>query len=320
MKRSRRNFIFGSASEPSATRSYAGAIDPPITSLAYSPNGKQIIGGSQAGITIRDSGTGVVDQLVDVQMDNVHDIAFSPDGETLAIAGGNPGETGMVEMRKWPTLERQHEYLMHDDVIYSVGSSRDGSRWNTASGDEVCRVYRTGTGKSLCRFTKHSRGVMASEFLPDGKTIVSCSRDETLRVWDASTGVGIRTLHNHSRDVLDLAVRQRVSGLPMVASASSDLTVRFWQPTIGRMVRFARLPSTPLCIAWCGQDKLVAGCSDGSARLLNSSTAQIECTVPVSPGWIHSIAVDPTDERQVAMGTIDGKIKTLDLTNQNTGP
>ncbi len=302
------------------TRSFADSIAPPITSLTFSPDGKQVVAGSQAGVTVRDLETGNIVRSVDVTMDNVHDVAISPDKKTLIIAGGNPGETGAVELRTWPTLERQQKLLLHDDVIYSVDFSADGSHWVVASGAEVCSVFRMGTDKPLCRFTQHSRGVLSSVFLPNGKTIVSCSRDETLRVWNALTGESIRTLHNHSRDVLGLAVRKSDSGLPMIASASNDLTVRFWQPTIGRMVRFARLSSAPLCIAWCDQDKLIAGCSDGSARLINSQSVQVEHIFPIASGWIHSIAVDPTDDQRIAFGTINGEVKTIHIGERKAQP
>ncbi len=325
MNPSRRNLLIGLATAPIGTslisaNAFADSLAPPITSLAYSPDGKRIVGGSQAGIMIRDSETGEVVESVDVEMDNVHDVAFSPDGKTLIVAGGNPGESGAVELRKWPTLERQQELLLHDDVIYSVDFSADGTHWVVASGDEVCSVYRIGTDKPVCRFTQHSRGVLSSAFLPDGKTVVSCSRDETLRVWNASTGENIRTLHNHSRDVFDLAVKKTISGLPMVASAAGDQTVRFWQPTIGRMVRFARLSSEPLCIAWCGQDKLIAACEDGSAHLINTDSSQVERTFQLASSWIHSIAVDPTDDHRIAFGTIAGEIHTINLALRNAKP
>ena len=35
-----------------------------------------------------------------------------------------------------------------------------------------------------------------------------------------------------------------------LASASVDKTVRLWQPSIGRLVRFARLPVEPTSLAW----------------------------------------------------------------------
>ena len=67
--------------------------------------------------------------------------------------------------------------------------------------------------------------------------------DQSLRVWDQSSGAIVRVLDNHTDEVRDLAPRPRGEGLPMIASAAADRTVRLWQPTIGRLVRFARLPA-----------------------------------------------------------------------------
>jgi WD40 repeat protein len=296
-----------------AALAHGRALSPPITALAFSPNGDRLIAGSQAGLSIRDGASGDVVSSHPVQMDNLHCVKFSPDGTTLAIAGGDPADTGAVELLQWPSLQRKQKLLIHNDVIYDVDFSADGSHWVAASGDDVCSVYKVGADEPVARFSKHSRGVMGAVYLPDGETIVSGSRDETLRVWQAATGENLRTLHNHSRDVLALALKRTAVGLPMIASASADLTVRFWQPTIGRMVRFARLPSTPLAIAWCAGDKLIAGCQDGAARLIDSQTVQVERTIPLSDSWLYAVAVDPINDRRVFLGTDDGRVLDLSL-------
>ena len=145
-----------------------------------------------------------------------------------------------------------------------------------------------------------------------GETAVSASRDQTLRVWNTNTGENLRTLHNHSRDVNGLALQPAASGLPVVASASADATVRFWQPTIGRMVRFARLPSEPLSIAWvAGAAKLIAGCRDGKARLIDPVSVNTTETLDVSDGWLYAISVDPLDDHRVVIGSTRGLIKIL---------
>ncbi len=312
-KTTRRSFVAAIAGLPLVNCLAADSFSPPITALAFSPDGKQIVAGSQAGVMIVDATSGDVIKSIDAGMDNVHDVQFAPDANALVVAGGVPAETGMVQVLQWPTLARQQTLQIHDDVIYKIDFAADGSHWVTASGDQVCSVIKTGTEKPVTRFTRHSRGVMGAVFLPDKETIVSGSRDETLRVWNASSGENLRTLHNHSRDVLDLAVKPTSGGLPMVASASADFTVRFWQPTIGRMVRFARLPSEPLCIAWCAGDKLIAGCRDGSARLVNSQTVQIESTFPLSDGWLFAVAVSPTNDRHLVFGTTNGGLHRLDV-------
>ncbi len=310
---SRRTFLAGCCAAPFAATARAGSIAPPITALAFSPQGNRILAGSQAGLSIRDAASGKVVASHAVQMDNVHCVTFSPDGKILAIAGGDPADTGAVELLQWPSLQREQKLILHDDVVYDVDFSADGSRWVAASGDQVCSVYEVGSDQPMTRFSKHSRGVMAVVYLPDGETAVSGSRDETLRVWQAATGDNLRTLHNHSRDVLALAAKKSTAGLPLIASASADLTVRFWQPTIGRMVRFVRLPSPPLCIAWCAGGRLVAGCQDGSARLINSQTVQIERTIPLCDSRLYSVAVDPSNDHRLALGTDDGKVHILDL-------
>lgn len=297
---------------------------PPITCVQFTPDGKRVLAGSQTGIAIYDAVTGESLDSLSVDMDNVHDLAWTNNGTLLAAAGGTAGESGVVQFISWPDRQLRQRVEPHDDLIYKITFAADGERWATASGDEVCTVHhvdptaesdRSQPAKSNdkpVRFTKHSRPVLAAAFLPDSRTIVTASRDQTLRVWDALTGNDIRVLHNHSADVNALALSPRTEGLPMVASASADMTVRFWQPTIGRMVRFAKLESQPLCIAWADQGNLlVAGCQDGKARLVDPETVEIIESRDVSGGWLYSLAVDPKADRRLAFGTLDGHIELV---------
>ena len=306
----RRQWLAITASTAVANHVSAAIADPPITSLAFSRDGEFVLAGSQRGVSIRDAKTLIEADHLRPSMDNVHDIRFSQSGTVLMIAGGNPGEGGVVEMLDWPSLKRQHRLLCHSDVIDSVDFSQDDHHWVAASSDEVCSVYAMESPDPKSRFTKHSKAVRSARFLPDGETIVSASRDETLRVWNVATGESIRTLHNHSRDVNALALKPSAEGeLPMIASASADLTIRFWQPTIGRMVRFARLKSEPLCIAWTTDGKnLIAGCRDGFARIIDPINVKVTDETRVAPDWLYAVAVDPTSDNRAVFGTAGGKV------------
>ncbi len=310
----RRQFLAAAFAVFGSSSALAGEVSPPITALTFSPDGKLIIAGSQSGLTLFDE-SGVRLKSMIVEMDNVHDVQFSPDGNRLAVVGGNPAETGVVELYRWPSLNREHRHQLHEDVIHSVSFSADGTRFALASADQVCSVYDLESTKIVSRFTQHSRGVAVAIFLPDDETIISGAGDETLRVWKSSTAEDQRTLHNHSRQVSALALQGNSSGLPLVASASADLTVRLWQPTIGRMMRFAKLPSEPLCLAWCAGGRLIAGCRDGRARLINTDTVEIERTIDVATGWLYRVAVHAVDDRQVAFGSDDGRVYRVVMTN-----
>jgi len=64
-----------------------------------------------------------------------------------------------------------------------------------------------------------------------------------------------------------------------------------WQPTIGRLVRFARLPVEPLALAWSADGKQIGvACIDGKLRIINANTVQIEQTLDAIDGWAYALA------------------------------
>jgi WD40 repeat protein len=105
-------------------------------------------------------------------------------------------------------------------------------------------------------------------------------------------------------------LRASTEGLPMVASSATDRTIRFWQPTIGRMVRYARLPSEALSIAWVDQETIIASCRDGKIRVINTFNLQIERELPAVTKLGYSLALHPTDG-SVAVGGVNGEIRRV---------
>ncbi|TWT92648.1 WD domain, G-beta repeat [Neorhodopirellula pilleata] len=271
----------------------ASSVDAALTTLVPCPDGAIILAGSQAGVTIHDANSLEMLDRWKPAMDNVHDLCFHPDKKSLAVAGGNPGQSGIVELVDWPTRELKRRFEGHDDIVDSVDFSSDGKQLVTASADEVCNVFATSQTKPLIRYTKHSKGVRSVRFLPDDRTIVSASRDETLRVWESTSGNTLRTLHNHSAEVNALALRPGTQdSLPMIASAAADQTVRFWQPTIGRMVRFIRLDSEPLGIQWSHDGSHVwAVCRDGVCRRIDAARVEVVAAEQLSGVWLYDVAI-----------------------------
>src|SRR5690606_37488716 len=121
----------------------------------------------------------------------------------------------------------------------------------------------------------HSRGITALAYVPQGQFLVSGGIDQSLRVWELETGKLRHSLTIHTQPIEGLASCPSATGLPMVASCSDDRTVRFWQPTIGRLVRFIRLPAKPLCICWLNNGaRIAAGCDDGSVYIIDPQTVR----------------------------------------------
>jgi WD40 repeat protein len=253
------------------------AAAPPVTAAAFAPDGKSVLIGSQAGIEIQSWPDLRVTGHLKTELAHVHDLAFAPDGRSLLAAGGAPAASGVVEVWSWPDPVLVRRVEGHTDLAYRVAWAPDGSRWATASADHTCRIHAADSGRLLVKYEGHSRPVLAIAFLPDGQTIVSAGVDQSLQVWTADAGKPVRTLDNHVGPVNDVAVRPGApaDAPPVVASVGDDRTVRLWQPTTGRMVRFVRLPSKPLAVNWApGGDRIWIGCADGRLRALDPDTLE----------------------------------------------
>jgi WD40 repeat protein len=290
--------------------------EPPITALAFAPDGLHVACGSQRGIEVRSWPSLDVVRRIETVLPHVHDLVFSPDGTHLVAAGGAPSEFGGYELFSWPDGEPLLEGLDHTDVAYAASWSADGSYVATAAGDEQVALWDAARGTRRHELTGHSRRVLAVALVPNTELIVSSGVDQSLRVWDRASGNLVRVLDNHTDEVRDLALRPNDHDLPMVASASADRTVRFWQPTIGRMVRFARLPAEPLALAWTATgDRLAIACTDGHLRVIDPQTLETSLDEPAIDGWAYEVAVAPDNAAAVVAGT-DGQICRILLGNR----
>lgn len=289
------------------------AAGPPITAVTFAPDGKSVVTASQAGVQVF-SWPGLKRQrTIKTSASNLHCVAFSPSGKQLAVGGGNPSEDGSVEIFSWPAARSITTFQGHDDSVRSIAWP-DDSQLLSASIDRQIKLWNLGTkDKAILTLKGHSRSVDAICLLKESKTLISAGIDQSLRVWDLPSGKLTRSLSQHTKPVHALALRPAEGGLPMVASAAGDRTIRFWQPTIGRMVRYIRLDVEPLDIAWLGDgSQIVASCVDGHIRVIDADEVKVIQSLPAITGWAYALAVHPTDGSVVVAGA-DGQIQRMEL-------
>ena len=307
-------FLLLYAADPLATD-----VSSPVTALLFAPDGKTLVAASQQGLATFSWPELRLVHRTKPPFSHLHDLAFSPDGTRLAIAGGEPQEKGVVDIVQWPGLNAVQRIEAGKDVVYGVGWNEDGKSLTMACADKTVRLHSLTTGKTT-EITDHSAAVLAVLLvaLPEGtkpkELLLSASRDHSIRIFDATTARPIRALDNHTAAVNDLSLRPRKVGeLPVVASAGQDKTVRFWQPSIGRLVRFARVPSPPLCVRWLPSGNHVAiACTDGSVRVIDWQTLRIVLEKEVGEGWITSLAVSPSGSHAV-VGDERGELHAVSL-------
>ena len=139
-----------SAQETSANASGAAAVSqpnkvlPPITALAFTPDGKSVVAASQRGLQVLAWPGLTAAKTIEIQTPNLHDLTFSRSGDRIAIGGGDPSETGLVEVLSWPTGEAVRQVGDHDDSVFaSAFAARQNCcrrAWTSASCFGICRL------------------------------------------------------------------------------------------------------------------------------------------------------------------------------------
>ena len=109
----------------------------------------------------------------------------------------------------------------HRDWVSAIAFSYDGKLLASASGDKTVRLWVPVTGAALQTLEGHQDLVRAIAFSHDGKLLASVSDDKTVRLWDPATGVAL-----HARGPSGLGHRRRILSRKLLASRSSDKTVR----------------------------------------------------------------------------------------------
>jgi WD40 repeat protein/uncharacterized caspase-like protein len=222
------------AASGATLRTFRGSPDV-ITSLAISPDGKQLLSGdvnfwlrlwdSAKSKPIKVFGTPPKKRFYEGAV-GVASMAFSPDGKVAAT--GN--EDFLVRVWTPKTGNMLRSLKGHSGEVSSIAYAGDGSRLLSGSDDRTLKLWDTSSGRLLETLEGHLDGVSAVAFDPSGDTILSASLDHTLKLWDASTGKPIRTLEGHLG-----AVRSAMFSPDgkRIVSGSDDGTVKIWNAANG---------------------------------------------------------------------------------------
>lgn len=163
------------------------AAPPVITSLDYSPDDSLLaVSGYHEVLLYKADGSELVGRLVG-EAERIESAAFSPDGKSLAVAGGSPGRMG--ELQVWDVAERKLRYSIPVtyDTLYGASWIGDGSKIAFGCADNTVRAIDAATGKQVLFQGAHSDWVLDTVFSKDGAYVISVSRDRSMKLIELAT-------------------------------------------------------------------------------------------------------------------------------------
>lgn len=250
-----------------------------VNSLAFSPDGKLLVSGSDDfSASIWDVGTGRLLYKLP-HASRVSSVAFSPT-QKLVVTGSSGGSAILWEVESGRRiLEMEH---LRGDNVRHVEFSGDGMRIMTLSG-RGARIWDAKTGEAITPMVSHPNVYTYTGcFSPDGEVFVTCGRDSMARVWNTQTGIQSAPSLRHDNGVQFVTFDQSSS---RIATASFDRTIRIWDWKRGEPLCPPLRHSTAGIHAAFNKDGTFLLSTDGdSTRLWDFSKSE-----PVSATRVNSV-------------------------------
>ncbi|CDR10606.1 trypsin-like peptidase domain-containing protein [Streptomyces iranensis] len=152
-----------------------------VRALKFSPDGKMIAFGRDDGtIHIWEVATGKTHYTLK-QHGRLSDLAFSPDGKTLATTNEN-------DVQVWDTTTGKAQYTLagHTGLVTSLAFSPNGKTLATGSEDTTAQLWDVATQKARYKLAGHADVVSSVSFSPNGKYLATGGQDATVRLWDTA--------------------------------------------------------------------------------------------------------------------------------------
>ena len=322
----------------------------PIVALAFGPGGKLLACNGYHEVLVWDLSAGRLAQRAPAaEVGSIQAIAFDKSGSTLLVAGGKPGQSGLVRMIGVES-GLASSLAAGNDLLLSIALSPDGKLLAAGSADRQVYVWNLADRKLLTTLSVNTDAVEAVAFSPDGELLAAGSADRTVRVWQVAGWSPLETLpqpdavhavafspdsefvaaavgSTENKQVRIRRVPEKVAKVVAPPASQPGATQPAntkppARPAGGRVDRQLQYRTVEtgaalgLAMAWSGDGKIYVACSDGVIRSWSAQTTPVN--QPVSLTQNPPLAGNQDwvyslalspDGTRVASGSADGMVR-----------
>lgn len=284
----------------------------PISALALSPDNTLLAIARDRKIEIVRADNNAMVRSIPAQADRVNDLSFSADGDTLVVASGTTGLSGLVLLVNVADGSVDKAIVGHRDTIYSARISPSGEILATAGYDRDIHLWQVSSGELLRTLKGHNGAVSQLAFSHDGNVLASASADETVKLWRVSDGERLDTLSQPQGEVWSVAFSPNDR---FIVAGSADNRFRIWrfesktEPRINTLIdtRFAdESPLVRLAFTPDGK-KLVIASQAGRLPVFETSHWNKLGSLPEINDVVTALVL-PSSNDHVLVGSMSGDV------------
>ena len=200
-------------------------------------------------------------------------------------------------------MREKNRLYGHNNSVYSVAFSPDGSQIASASGDSTVKIWSV-NGKEMQTLIGHSSEVRSVAFSPNGKQIASASEDGAVKIWSIE-GEELLTLKGHNNSVYSVAFSPNGE---QIVSASYGGIIKMWSVDGKELLTLKGHNSSVYSVAFSPNGKQIASASnDGTVKIWSIEGEEL-LTFKGHNGSVYSVAFSPNGE-QIVSASGDRTIK-----------
>lgn len=291
---------------------YSQAI--PITATTFSPDGKLIVTSGYHELAIWNTEDAKLIRRIKNVGQRVFALAFSSDGQTLAVGCGEHGRSGEVRLVDFNSGEIKGVVARASDVVLDLAYRPETNELAIASADSTIRIVNVETRQEVRTIASHADWVTAVAWSDDGTRLASSSRDKSVKVYDGATGELISSYLGHGAAVRGVSV---LADNQQVVSVGADNKLHRWDVEGAKKVAEVGVGGEGYKLIRNGTNLFVP-CSDKRLLRIDLSNNTVAQEYKGHSDWVLTACYQPTtagddNDHYIASGSFDGEVRIWNI-------